>query len=263
MNRAERSPQTLEHPVANQMLTEVEKALKSQQGQTSTPSLTTTEAVQLPDVIVATAACLGIAIVAAVPGWMFLSGSIVLYLGLIVVLMAAGFYVARRSPVSAGIALGYSALLGLMMGAFSHMATAGTNENVALISQAIIGTVGGAVGMLIVYSTPFGKKAARSTKLFLAVMIGYFIIGLANIVAALFGVGNGWGFYGVGSLGIVLCLLGVALACWSLLVDIGTAANAIATGAPRTWSWSLGMALASSIVWLDLEILRLLSILNR
>ena len=249
--------------MANQMLTEVEKALKNQAGQTATPTITVSEAVQLPDVIVATAACLGVAIIAAVPGWIFLSGSFALYLGLIVVLMAAGFYVARRSPVSAGLALGYSALLGLMMGAFSHMATAGTNENIALITQAIIGTVAGAVGMLIVYSTPFGKKAARSTKLFLAVMIGYFIIGLANIVAVMFGVGNGWGFYGVGGIGIVLCLLGVALACWSLLVDIGTAANAIEVGAPRTWSWSLGMALASSIVWLYLELLRLLSILNR
>jgi len=249
--------------VANQMLTEVEKALKNQAGQTATPTITVSEAVQLPDVIVATAACLGVAIIAAVPGWIFLSGSFALYLGLIVVLMAAGFYVARRSPVSAGLALGYSALLGLMMGAFSHMATTGTNQNIALITQAIIGTVAGAVGMLIVYSTPFGKKAARSTKLFLAVMIGYFIIGLANIVAVMFGVGNGWGFYGVGGIGIVLCLLGVALACWSLLVDIGNAANAIESGAPRTWSWSLGMALASSIVWLYLELLRLLSILNR
>jgi len=249
--------------VANQMLTEVEKALKNQQGQTATPSITESDAVALPDVIVATASCLGIAIIAAIPGWIFLSGSFALYLGLIVVIMAAGFYVARRSPVSAGLALGYSALLGLMMGAFSHMATAGTNQNIALITQAIIGTVAGAVGMLIVYSTPFGKKAARSTKLFLAVMIGYFIIGIANIFAVMLGVGNGWGFYGVGGIGIVLCLLGVALACWSLLVDIGSAANAIETGAPRSWSWSLGMALASSIVWLYLELLRLLSILNR
>ena len=45
--------------------------------------------------------------------------------------MVAGIYVARRSPVSAPLALGYSALLGLMMGAFSHMATTGTNSNVA------------------------------------------------------------------------------------------------------------------------------------
>jgi uncharacterized YccA/Bax inhibitor family protein len=250
--------------VANQMLAEVEKALKSSPSTTASgPSITAPESLALPDVIVSTVACLAVAIIAAVPGWMYLSGSFVLYLGLIVVIMAAGIFVARRSPVSAPLALGYSALLGLMMGAFSHMATTGTNSNVQLITQAIIGTVAGAVGMLAVYSTPFGRRASKSSKLFIGLMIGYFVLGLANVVAVMLGVGNGWGFYGVGGLGLLLCALGVALACWSLLNDIGNADRAIAAGAPRQWQWSLGMALCSSIVWLYLELLRLLSILNR
>ena len=249
--------------MANQMLAEVEKALKEAPDSTTTgPSITAPESVQLPDVIVSTGACLGVAVIAAVPGWRYLSGSFALYLGLIVVLMAAGIYVARRSPVSAGLALGYSALLGLMMGAFSHMAT-GQGGNVALITQAIVGTVAGAVGMLAVYSTPYGRKASQGGKLFLGLMIAYFGIGLANIVAVMFNVGGGWGFYGVPGIGLLLCALGVALACWSLLHDIGNADRAITSGAPRNWQWSLGMALCSSIVWLYLELLRLLSILNR
>ena len=247
--------------MANQMLAEVEKALQEAPPETGR-SITATETVALPDVIVSTAACLGVAVVAAVPGWRYLSGSLALYLGLIVVIMFAGIYVARRSPVSAGLALGYSALLGLMMGAFSHMATAGSG-NVQLITQAILGTLAGAVGMLAVYATPFGRRASKSSKLFIGLMIGYAALGLANVVAVLLGVGNGWGFYGVGSLGILLCAIGVALACWSLLNDIGNADRAITAGAPRRWQWSLGMALCSSLVWLYLELLRLLSILNR
>jgi len=249
--------------VANQMLAEVEKALKTAPSTTTSgPSITAPETLALPDVIVSTVACLAVAIIAAVPGWRYLAGSFALYLGLIVVIMAAGIFVARRSPVSAPIALGYSALLGLMMGAFSHMATM-SNGNVELITQAIIGTVAGAVGMLAVYMTPFGRRASKSSKLFIGLMIGYFVLGLANVVAVMLGVGNGWGFYGVSGIGLLLCALGVALACWSLLNDIGNADRAIAAGAPRTWQWSLGMALCSSIVWLYLELLRLLSILNR
>jgi uncharacterized YccA/Bax inhibitor family protein len=249
--------------VANQMLAEVEKALQSAPSTTETsPTITAPSTLALPDVIVSTVSCLAVAIIAAVPGWMYLSGSFALYLGLIVVLMFAGIYVARRSPVSAGLALGYSALLGLMMGAFSHMATMGSG-NVQLITQAVLGTVAGAVGMLAVYSTPFGRRASKSSKLFIGLMIGYFVIGLANVVAVMLGVGDGWGFYGVSGIGLVLCALGVALACWSLLNDIGNADRAIAAGAPRTFQWSLGMALCSSLVWLYLELLRLLSILNR
>lgn len=249
--------------MANQMLAEVEKALeKAPHVDPTSPTTTAEPGVQLPDVIVSTVACLAVAIIAAVPGWIYLGTNFALYLLLIVVLMGAGIYVARKSPVSAGLALGYSALLGLMMGAFSHAAT-GQGGNIALITQAVLGTFAGAVGTLAVYSTPFGKKASKGGKLFVAMMIGYFLIGLANVVAVLLGVGDGWGFYGVPGIGIVLCLLGVALACWSLLTDIGNADRAIQSGAPRRWQWSLGMALCSSLVWLYLEILRLLSIANR
>jgi len=239
--------------VANQMLAEVQKALETAPVE---------ERVSLPDVIVTTFACLGVAAVAAVPGWIFLSGSLVLYLALIIGLMFFGIVVARRSPVSPVLALVYSAALGLVMGAFSHMAV-GQGGNYALVTQAIIGTVAGTVGMLVVYSTPWGKKASRAYKLFGALAIGYLLLGLANIVAALFGVGGGWGFYGVGGIGLLLCVVGVALAAWSLLMDIGRADQMIQSGAPRSWAWSLGMALTASIVWLYMELLRFLSIANR
>ena len=81
--------------------------------------------------------------------------------------------------------IGYSALLGLMMGAFTHAATA-QSGNIALIAQAIIGTFAGAIGVLAVYATPFGRKASKGGKLFVGVMIGYAIIGLANVAAVVF-----------------------------------------------------------------------------
>jgi len=113
-----------------------------------------------------------------------------------------------------------------------------------------------------VYATPFGRKSSKPGKLFVSLMVGYALISLANIVAVILGVGGGWGFYGVSGIELALCAIGVAFAAWSLLVDVGSADRAIQASAPLTWSWSLGMALASSIVWLYTEILRLLSILN-
>ena len=216
----------------------------------------------LPDVIVKTAACLAVVVAAAVPGWLFLAGNFMLYLGALVVAMITGFIMARKAPVSPLLALGYSAILGLIVGAFSSAAVA-YGGNIALIPQAVVGTVAGTVGMLVVYSTPFGKKAAKATKLFFGVMIGYFIIGLLSLLSAVFlGTGNGWGFYGVGTLGLLLCAVGVVLACWSLLMDFGRVDQALATGVPRTYDWTLGVSLASSIVWLYLELLRMLAIIS-
>jgi len=110
--------------VANQLLAEVEKALQTAPREVS---------LAIPDVIVTTAACLAVAVVAAIPGWRYLASNFVLYLGLIVVLMIAGIAIARRSPVKAPLALGYMVLLGLMVGAFSHAAV-GQGGNAALIT---------------------------------------------------------------------------------------------------------------------------------
>lgn len=246
----------------NAMLTEATKAVRQPgaAGSYGEPVLA------LPDVLVKTAATLAIVVVAAIPGWMFLASSIWLYLGLLVVLMVVGITIARKAPISPGLAIGYSVLLGLMVGAFSASAVAyansGGNENIALIPQAVIGTVAGTIGMLAVYATPFGKKAAKATKFFLGLMLGYFILGIASFIFALLGGGDGWGFYGLGTFGIILSLLGVALASWSLLINIGQTDQALKAGVPRSYDWTFGVSLTASLVWLYMEILRLLAIVQ-
>ena len=246
----------------NAMLTEATKAVR----QPGVASSYGEPVLALPDVLVKTAATLSVVIIAAVPGWLYLSGAFWLYLGLIVVLMIVGVLLAKKAPISAGLALGYSVILGLVVGAFSKAAvtygTSGGNENIALIPQAVIGTIAGTIGMLAVYATPFGKKAARATKFFLGLMLGYFILGIASLVFAMFGGGDGWGLYGLGTFGIILSLLGVALASWSLLINIGQTDQALKAGVPRNYDWTLGVSLTSSLVWLYMEILRLLAIVN-
>ena len=243
--------------MANSMLNEVNKALRE-----SRVASTGSASVTLADVVVSAAVCLGVTVAAAVPGWLFLSGQPFVYLGLMFALLIFGIFLAKRSPIGPLLALAYSGLLGLMVGAFSRSAVA-YGGNMELIAQAVLGTAFGAVGVLVVAGTPWGRRAARATQLFTAVAIGYFLLSLVSFGAAFFGVGGGWGFYGLGTLGLVLCLVGVAIAAWSFLVNIGAAQDAVAVGAPRSWQWSLGVSVASSIVWLYVEILRLLSIANR
>ena len=89
-------------------------------------------------------------------------------------------------------------------------------------------------------------------------------IAVVSMLAAIFaGTGGGFGFYGVGPLGILLCMAGVALASWSLVMDFDLVEKSVAMGAPERESWRLGLGLIVSLVWLYLELLRLLAILNR
>ena len=80
---------------------------------------------------------------------------------------------------------------------------------------------------------------------------------------SLFGVGDGWGFYGVGGIGILLCVAGVALASFSLVLDFDAIEEGVKLGVPERESWRAAFGLTVTLVWLYLEILRLLAILNR
>ena len=84
---------------------------------------------------------------------------------------------------------------------------------------------------------------------------------MASLVGALFGVGGGWGFYGVGIWGLLLCAAGVLLASFMLMLDFDAIKQGINMGLPERESWRLSFGLLVTLVWLYLEILRLLSIL--
>ena len=77
----------------------------------------------------------------------------------------------------------------------------------------------------------------------------------------MFGVGGGWGFYGVGTLGILLCAAGVLLAAFSLNLDFAAIEQGVKMGLPERESWRMSFGLLVTLIWLYLEILRMLAIL--
>ena len=64
-------------------------------------------------------------------------------------------------------------------------------------------------------------------------------------------------------IGILLCAAGVALASFSLVLDFDAIETGIKTGLPERESWRAAFGLTVTLVWLYLELLRLLAILNR
>ncbi len=105
------------------------------------------------------------------------------------------------------------------------------------------------------------KVNGRFMKIMLVAMVSYAVIALASFVSALFGVGGGWGFYGVGMLGIGLAMIGVALASFSLMIDFESITQGVAMGLPQRESWRMTFGLLVTLIWLYLEILRLLALL--
>ena len=65
-----------------------------------------------------------------------------------------------------------------------------------------------------------------------------------------------------GPLAIGFSLLCIGLAAFSFLIDFDSADQMIRAGAPEKAAWGIALGLTVTLVWLYLEILRLLSYFN-
>ena len=84
---------------------------------------------------------------------------------------------------------------------------------------------------------------------------------LGNLVLAMFGVGGGegLGLRSGGPIAIIFSLVCIGLAAFFFLVDFDRADQMIRAGAPEKAAWGIALGLTVTLVWLYIEILRLLS----
>ena len=113
--------------------------------------------------------------------------------------------------------------------------------------------------MLAGYKFGIIKVTSRSRKIFGMAILGYLLFSVVNVVALMFGWTSGWGFGGSGVLGLAISVLGVGLASYSLALDFDNIDQAVRAQMPEKYSWLLAHGLIVSLVWLYLEILRLLA----
>jgi uncharacterized YccA/Bax inhibitor family protein len=177
------------------------------------------------------------------------------FLGGFVLAMVISF----SKTIKPGLVVAYAALEGLALGTLSHYYE---TFYPGIVSQAVIGTIAAFAGVLFMYRSGRLRATPQFTRAIMGAAIGYFILGLVSLVASFFGVGQGYGFYGVSGLGLLLAVAGVALASFFLVLDFDQIEKGVAAGVPEKESWRASFGLMVTIVWLYLEVLRLLSILR-
>ena len=177
------------------------------------------------------------------------------FLGGFVLAMVISF----SKTIKPGLVVAYAALQGLALGTISKYYE---SINPGIVSQAVIGTIAAFAGVLVMYRSGRLRATPQFTRAVMGAAIGYFILGLVSLVASFFGVGQGYGFYGVSGLGLLLAVAGVALASFFLVLDFDQIEKGVAVGVPEKESWRASFGLMVTIVWLYLEVLRLISILR-
>ena len=227
----------------------------------------------IDDVVTKTGITLGVLTAVAIVSYFLVAQNLALAapfaivggLGGLVLVLIATFGRKQDNPA---IVLSYAALEGLFLGALSfllaNLYVSGASAG-ALIGQAVLGTIGVFAGMLVVYKTGAIRVTPKFTRFIVAAMFGVLALMLGNLVLAMFGVGGGegLGLRSGGPIAIIFSLVCIGIAAFSFLIDFDAADRMIRAGVPEKAAWGIALGLTVTLVWLYIEILNLLSMLNR
>lgn len=223
-------------------------------------------AMTIDDVVARTAMTLGTVALTAVLSWVLIpvdSGSLGKSYGIAIGAALVAFVFAmiqsfKRKPVPAVI-LAYAAFEGVFLGVISN--TVSTYISPGVVAQAVLGTLAVFAGVLIAYKMRWIRVTRRFYGFVMAAAMGFLLLMVVNLLFAAFGGGDGLGFRS-GGLGILFGIIGIVLGACFLALDFKQVEDGVAYGAPREESWLAAFGLTVTLVWIYLEALRLLSLLQ-
>lgn len=229
-------------------------------GAFATERMTYNDALNKVAVLLGIAVISGVATAVLLPPAMWMSVAVVSVIGAFVV----GLILAFQKMVKPGLAIAYAVLEGVALGALTaafEIFVPGIAIQTILATAIIVGVTLALHYSGAVRTTPKGRKIV------ITVALGYLIFSLVNLVLMWTGVlDQAWGVRGYEVAGIPLgVILGagmILVAAYMLIGDFEDINTAIVNGAPREFSWTVGIAIVMTILWIYIEVLRLIAILS-
>ncbi|MFC8410783.1 Bax inhibitor-1/YccA family protein [Arthrobacter sp. NPDC057259] len=218
------------------------------------------------DVIMKTAACLAAVIAGAAVTLVVAQGlaSMLMLVGALGGFVLALVNTFKKQP-SPALILAYAALEGLFLGGLTRILD-GMFPGVGL--QAVIGTLSVFAVTLVLFKSGKVRATPRAMRFFMIALIGYAVFALINMVMmwtgavqSPFGLRTSVEIFGI-PLGVFIGLLAIGLAAFSLIMDFTSIEAGVRAGAPQRFSWTAAFGLTVTLVWLYVEIIRLLAILR-
>ena len=214
----------------------------------------------MDDIVVKTSLLLAVIAVTGTFSWLA-DPSPVVVLGSALVGFALAMVNSFKQTVSPALVLAYAACEGVFLGAISSYYEAAYN---GIVLQAAVATVTMFAGMLALYKTGIIKATPRVTKLIYGALLGVLGLMFANLLINVFdGAGSGLGLRAGGGIAILFSIVCIGVASFSFVLDFDMAERYVAAGVDERESWRIAFGLVVTLVWLYLEILRLLSYLQR
>nr|WP_205835161.1 Bax inhibitor-1/YccA family protein [Microbacterium sp. CFH 90308] len=171
-----------------------------------------------------------------------------------------------RKKVRPALIFAYAAFEGLFVGgisAFFEFIWPGIVMQATLATFAVVGVT------LALFASGKVRASKKATKVFMIAMLGYLVFSLINVGLMLFNVPVAGGAFGLLSqqvfgipLGLIIGVLVVIMAAYSLVLDFDQIQQGVRNGAPRPYAWVGAFGIMVTVVWLYIEILRILAILR-
>lgn len=231
-----------------------------------------TAAMTLHDVIMKSLLLFGVLVLVSVISWTISAanpgmGMVFLFVGLIGGLIL-GLVNAFKREVSPPLVIAYAAFQGLLVGGISYWYQ-GFGEQYGMgniVAVAVISTFVVFAVMLALYSKRIIKVNGKFKKIMMVALVSYLglvvVAGITWFIRSMTGGAEGQMFlFGNGPIGIIISVIVVALAAFTLCMDFDAIEQGINYGVPERESWRMGFGLMVSLIWLYLEILRLLAII--
>ena len=239
-----------------------------------------TDRMSVEDTVWKTAGLFAILLVTAAVGWVWTLGGIsaprfdpyggntvnmlpwiIGALGGFVLAMVITF--TSRKTVRPALIFAYAAFEGLFVGgisAFFEVQWSGIVLQATLATLSVVGVT------LALFASGKVRASKRATKIFLIAMVGYLVFSLINVMLMIFTPIDGFGllsqkFMGI-PLGLIIGVLVVIMAAYSLVLDFDSIQQGVRNGAPRQLAWVGAFGIMVTVVWLYVEILRMIAIVR-
>ena len=247
------------------------------EGMYSAPSAGSTDTgrMTIEDTVAKAIGLFAILVVGAVAGWIWTMAPVtaqnpnptvlpMIVGGLVGFVLSLVVIFTSRKKVRPGLIFAYAAAEGLFVGgisAFFEFIWPGIVTQATLATLVVVGVT------LALFASGKIRASKRATKIFLIAMVGYLVFSLVNVGLMLFGVtDNAFGLrsetiFGI-PLGLILGVLVVIMAAYSLVLDFDQIQQGVRNGVPRQMGWLGGFGIMVTVVWLYVEILRMIAIIR-
>jgi uncharacterized YccA/Bax inhibitor family protein len=173
-----------------------------------------------------------------------------------------------RKKVRPAAIFAYAAFEGLFVGgisAYFEFLFPGVVVQATLATLAVVGVT------LALFASGKVRASKKATKIFMIAMLGYLVFSIVNLLMMVFGADMAAGPFGMRSepsflfgipWGVLIGVFVVIMAAYSLVLDFDQIQQGVRNGAPRQYGWLGAFGIMVTVVWLYVEILRILAIMR-